>query len=30
MKTQNRDADNPNVARLSELTPKLCPGKATQ
>ena len=30
MKRQNRDADNPNVARLSELTPTLCPNKATQ
>ena len=29
MKRQNRDADNPNVARLSELTPTLCPNKAT-
>jgi hypothetical protein len=29
MKRQNRDADNPNVARLSELTPTLCPTKAT-
>jgi hypothetical protein len=29
MKRQNRDADNPNVARLSELTPKLCPNKPT-
>jgi hypothetical protein len=27
MKDQNRDADNPNVARVSELVPKLCPGK---
>jgi hypothetical protein len=27
MKTQNRDADNVNVARVSELVPKLCPGK---
>ncbi len=30
MKRQNRDADNPNVARLSELTPTLCPEKATE
>ncbi|MGZ3332145.1 MAG: hypothetical protein ACXU9O_07075 [Gemmatimonadaceae bacterium] len=30
MKTQNRDADNPNVARVAELVPKLCPNKATQ
>jgi hypothetical protein len=30
MKTQNRDADNPNVARVAELVPKLCPGKTTQ
>ena len=29
MKRQNRDADNPSVARLSELTPTLCPNKAT-
>ena len=29
MKRQNRDADNPNVARLAELTPTLCPTKAT-
>jgi hypothetical protein len=29
MRRQNRDADNPNVARLSELTPKLCPSKTT-
>jgi hypothetical protein len=29
MKRQNRDADNPNVARLSELTPTLCPTKTT-
>jgi hypothetical protein len=29
MKRQNREADNPNVARLSELTPTLCPNKAT-
>jgi hypothetical protein len=27
MKTQNRDADNVNVARVAELVPKLCPGK---
>ena len=27
MKTQNRDADNPNVARVAELVPTLCPGK---
>jgi len=27
MKTQNRDADNVNVARVTELVPKLCPGK---
>jgi hypothetical protein len=30
METQNRDADNPNVARVAELVPKLCPNKATQ
>ena len=30
MKTQNRDADNPNVARLSELTPTVCRNKTTQ
>jgi len=30
MKRQNRDADNPNVARLSELTPTVCPIKTTQ
>jgi hypothetical protein len=30
MKTQNRDADNPNVARVAELVPTHCPGKATQ
>jgi hypothetical protein len=30
MKTQNRDADNPNVARVAELVPTRCPGKATQ
>jgi hypothetical protein len=30
MKRQNRDADNPNVARLSELTPTLCPSKAAE
>ena len=29
MKRQNRDADNPNVARLSELTPTVCPTKTT-
>ena len=29
MKRQNRDADNPNVARLSELTPTVCPTKMT-
>ena len=29
MKRQNRDADNPNVARLSELTPRVCPTKTT-
>ena len=29
MKTQNRDADNPNVARVAELVPQLCPTKAT-
>jgi len=29
MKRQNRDADNPSVARLSELTPTVCPNKAT-
>jgi hypothetical protein len=28
MKRQNRDADNPSVARLSELTPTVCPTKA--
>jgi hypothetical protein len=27
MKLQNRDADNPNVARVSQLVPKLCPSK---
>jgi hypothetical protein len=27
MKRQNRDADNPSVARLSELTPAVCPTK---
>jgi hypothetical protein len=27
MKRQNRDADNPSVARLSELTPTVCPTK---
>jgi hypothetical protein len=27
LKKQDRDADNPNVARMSELVPKLCPGK---
>jgi hypothetical protein len=27
MKKQNRDADNPSVARVTELVPKLCPGK---
>lgn len=27
MKRQNRDADNPSVARLSELTPRVCPTK---
>jgi hypothetical protein len=30
MKTQNRDADNPNVARVAELVPKLCSGKTTR
>jgi len=30
MKTQNRDADNPNVARVAELVPTHCSGKATQ
>ena len=30
MKTQNRDADNPNVARVAELVPTHCPGKPTQ
>jgi hypothetical protein len=30
MKTQNRDADNPNVARVAELVPTRCPSKATQ
>jgi hypothetical protein len=30
MKTQNRDADNPNVARVAELVPTHCLGKATQ
>jgi hypothetical protein len=29
MKLQNHDADNPNVARVSELVPKLCPSRAT-
>jgi hypothetical protein len=29
MKRQNRDADNPNVARVSELVPKLCPSRTT-
>jgi hypothetical protein len=29
MKRQNRDADNPSVARLSELTPTVCPNKTT-
>ena len=30
MKTQNRDADNPNVARVAELVPTHCPDKPTQ
>jgi hypothetical protein len=30
MKKQNRDADNPNVARVAELVPTRCPTKATQ
>ena len=30
MKRQNRDADNPSVARLSELTPTVCPNKAAR
>jgi len=30
MKRQNRDADNPSVARLSELTPTVCPTKTTR
>lgn len=30
MKTQNRDADNPNVARVAELVPSRCPNKATR
>jgi hypothetical protein len=30
MKRQNRDADNPSVARLSELTPTVCPNKTTR
>jgi hypothetical protein len=29
MRRQNHDADNPNVARVSELVPKLCPSKTT-
>jgi hypothetical protein len=29
MKRQNRDADNPNVARVSQLVPKLCPSRTT-
>jgi len=30
MKRQNRDADNPSVARLSELTPTVCPNKTAR
>jgi hypothetical protein len=30
MKTQNRDADNPNVARVAELVPAKCKGKGNQ
>jgi len=30
MKRQNRDADNPSVARLSELTPTVCSTKTTR
>jgi hypothetical protein len=28
MKRQNRDADNPNVARVSELVPTVCKDSA--
>ena len=30
MKRQNHDADNPSVARLSELTPTVCPNKTAR